>query len=284
MRGRRHHAKPLPTWLGRLLAVSVACASVTAGLALGTTFGAEITGWLAPASLSRIHLHGAFRLDPAQVSELTGAALGTPISRRDVASISERVKSHPWVSSARAAVLPGGVLIVGIEEHVPEAVVVTRVDPGTTRSLLVNRNGMPFAPASASEVEVLPHLLPTGEVAIGAPDARLAAALELAKRLPEHGLPGSVRIFISAQDDPEGLALLLPTLPARIVLGWVDPGAKLEQLAALLSSNLAEVRDALRIDLRFAGQAVLRTTRSKGGEQAAAIRGFALPSIALSTG
>ncbi len=284
IRARSNGATLLPMWFGRLLAVALASVSVAAGAALGTPFGARVTSWLAPANLSQIHVRGAFRLDADMISAATGAALGAPISRQDIPQITERVALHPWVSNVRATVLPGGVLIVAIEEQVPEAVVVVEVDPGTTRVLLVDRRGMPFAPASAADVEVLPHLLPTGSIAEGAPDTRLAAALDLAKRLPEHGLPGSVEIFIAEANDPEGLALHIPAIPAHIVLGWVDLDARLEQLAALLSADLAEVRDASRIDLRFGDQAVLRTHRSKAGEQAAAARGVALPSIELSTG
>ena len=291
VRARSNRATGPPIWqrmglskgFGRLLAAAVASLSVAAGAALGTPFGASVTSWLAPANLSQIHVRGAFRLDADLISAATGAALGAPISRQDIPQITERVARHPWVSSARAAVLPGGILIVAIEEQVPEAVVVIEVDRGATRLLLVDRHGMPFAPASADDVEVLPHLLPTGRIAEDAPDTRLAAALDLAKRLPEHGLPGTVEIFIAPADDPEGLALHIPAIPGRIVLGWVDLDARLEQLAALLSADLAEVRDASRIDLRFGDQAVLRT-HSKVGEQAAAARGFAVPSIELSTG
>ena len=284
VRARGDGTKPRPMWLGRLLAVAVACVSVAAGATFETPLGARVAGWLAPANLSQIHVRGAFRLEPEKIAAATGTSLGAPISRRDIPQITERVIQHPWVSTARAAVLPGGVLIVEIEEHIPEAVVVVEVDPGTTRILLVDGRGMAFAPASGDDVEVLPHLLPTGSVAQGAPDARLAAALELAKRLPEHGLPGSVEIFIAPEDDPEGLALHIPGVPARIVLGWVDLDARLDQLTALLSADLTEVRDASHIDLRFGDQAILRTQRSKGGGQAAAARGFALPSIERSTG
>lgn len=279
MRGRRGEAKPLPTWLGRLLAVGVASLSVTAGAALGTPFGDRFSTWLAPPNLSQIHVRGAFRLEPSQVSTTSGADLGRPIARQDLPQIVERVTAHPWISKTRAALLPGGVLVVEIDERVPEAVVVTAADSGATRVLLVDRRGIPFAPASPEDVEVLPHLLPTGRVAVDAPDARLAAALDLAKRLPEHGLPGSVQIFIAAEDDPEGLAMQLPALSARIVLGWADPGQRLDQLVALLSSDLTEVSNASHIDLRFADQAVLRTPRSKSGEQAAAARGIARSSI-----
>jgi cell division septal protein FtsQ len=280
----RDSARTLRARLGRVLALAVAVISVAAGASLGTPFGGRVAGWLAPASLSRIHVRGAFRLDPAQVSTAAGVSQGTPISRQDLPQITERVQAHPWVSKARAALLPWGVLIVEIEEQVAEAVVVLDVESGKDRVLLVNRRGMTFAPASAADVEVLPHLLPTGGVAIDTPDARLSAALDLAEQLPEHGLPGSVQILIATQDDPEGLALQLPTIPGRIVLGWVDLHARLEQLAALLASDLAEVRSASRIDLRFADQAVLRIPRSKEGEQAAATRGFAVPSTELSTG
>ena len=175
-------------------------------------------------------------------------------------------------------------MILKIEEHIPEAVVVVAKESGTDQVLLVNRRGMAFAPASAEDVEVLPHLLPTGGVVIDAPDARLIAALELAKQLPEHGLPGSVQILIAEENDPEGLTLQLPAIPGRIVLGWVELGARLGQLAALLASDLAEVKSASRIDLRFEDQAVLRTSHSKEGEQAAAARGLAVSSKEQSTG
>ena len=175
-------------------------------------------------------------------------------------------------------------LMVGIRERVPEAVVTANDPSRGPRVTLVDPSGTPFAPAGADDVEILPHLIPSGAVSAGEPDARLALALALAKRLPAHGLPGDLEIFIAPRSDPEGLALRLPGLPGRVVIGWEDFDARLERLTALLAADLTEVAEAARIDLRFADQAVLQSPRPGGAEQAAAARGVAVPSTETPAG
>ena len=151
--------------------------------------------------------------------------------------------------------LPGGVVVVGIDERVPVATVA--VDE---QLYAVGENGIPFAPVAADSLPGLVRLVAGTEVTPGEPNPRLATAVRLARRLPELGLSAPDRVRIAPDQDPVGYALDLDALGARVVLGRTDLDARLEALARLVSTRPDVVAHATSIDLRFADQVVLRGT------------------------
>ena len=163
-------------------------------------------------------------------------------------------------------------------ERIPVAVVL--LEEGT--SAFVDASGTPFAqrdPARVEEASELPRILSAIPVHAGEANAELARAVGLADRLAALGLERPAEVSVAAEDDPVGFALRLPSLPARVVLGREDLDARLAQLAMLLESEFDELAGTTELDLRFAGQAVLRSEqRPKGAAQAAAARGRATPS------
>jgi hypothetical protein len=117
-------------------------------------------------------------------------------------------------------------------------------------------------------------------VAASEPSEAVAAALQLIHSLPQYGLARAVAVHVAAPDDAGGFSLRLAGSPARILLGREDFESKLRELAQLLAADLPGVEQAMEIDLRFAGQAVLRNELAQTGSAKAAVaRGRAAPSI-----
>ena len=86
-------------------------------------------------------------------------------------------------------------------------------------------------------------------------------------------------IFHVIAEDRTGFSLRFAGSPLRVVLGREDLDSKLRELARLLAADMPEVDDATELDLRFAGQAVLRNEPPRiGAAKAAAARGRAAPS------
>jgi cell division protein FtsQ len=275
-------------------------AAVLAGafLAGGALFGswliAEAGG--ESARLEAIHVRGAAHLSAYQVAAATGVTPGAALASVDSQAVVERLQTHGWIEEARALRLPTGTLLVNVRERVPAAVTTT----SEAAAFYVDVSGTPFAEVAAEaddalpgsvggvtgEVnQALPRLVSAEPVTTGEPSAALAEAVELARRLPDFGLPLPAEVSIAAEGDPEGFALRLPDRPARVVLGREDLERKLAALARLLAEELPEVGEAANLDLRFADQVVLRKQPApKGTAQAAAARGRAAASRARPSG
>jgi cell division septal protein FtsQ len=258
---------------GALLAISVA-----AGVVLGPARATVARAWLSGDAprLEAIHVSGLERLSGAEVAAATGLAPGTAASEVDPRAVVEQLQSHAWVAAARAVRVSGGILLVEVRERVPRAVAPAGPD---AVPFFVDATGTPFAPADAASSDALPRLVPANPVAPGEPDAGLAAAVALARRLPDFGLAVPARVRIAAPDDPEGFILDLAGLSARVVLGREDLDDRLAGLARLLAAGLSDVVEATSVDLRFEDQAVLQERPGpKGPAQVAAERGGATPS------
>jgi cell division protein FtsQ len=223
-------------------------------------------GWGARRSVASFSVHGARHLAAADVAAASGLARGAALASVDAGALAAALARHPWIAEARALVLPTGSVVVSIREREPAAVLA---------GMAVDGEGVPFAPAVPG-LERLPQLSASESFEPGRPHPELAAAVALARRLPERGLPAPLEVGISAADDPEGLWLRLPGLAPRVVLGREDLDARLADLAELLEADLPELAHAAKLDLRFRDQAVL--------DQAAAPSGGAAPSEQRPTG
>jgi cell division protein FtsQ len=253
---RERTARPRPLRAGALVLV-------VSGL-LGLWLSA---GWGARRSVASVSVYGARHLTPADVAAASGLARGAALASVDAGQVAAALSRHPWIAEARALVLPTGGVVVSIREREPAAVLA---------GMAVDGEGVPFAPAPASGLEQLPQLSASVAFEPGRRHPELAAAVALARRLPERGLPAPLEVGISAADDPEGLWLRLPGLAPRVVLGREDLEARLGDLAELLEADLPELAHAAKLDLRFRDQAVL--------DQAAAPSGGAAPSEQRPTG
>jgi cell division protein FtsQ len=270
-RVRNRHA-PAAARSPRPLAAGVVIVSLAAGAWCADT-------WLSEATLDSLAVQGARRVPAAEIARASGLAPGTPLADLDGESVAARLGEHAWVRQARLLPLPTGRLLLQVEEREPVAV----LEGEPPRA--VDAEGTPFAPASEAAVADLPRLVARGPRATGEPDADLARAAALARLLPARGLPAPEEIGVAAPDDPEGLWLRLPGLPARFVLGRDDLDARLADLARLLEAELPDLATAGRVDLLFRHQAALDESPSpEGTAPAAASRGNAAPSKPRPTG
>ena len=214
--------------------------------------------------LESIAIQGNSQLSFKDVALATGIARGQSLSQIDLEEVETRLRQEPWIKNAHVLRLPPATLAIRIEERQPRAVLVELTSPDRPRRMrLVDETGMVFA--SASGQEALPHLIDGKEMENGHNPLLLANGLSLLRRLHEAEIKAIV-------DHDQPLALQLPE--AGSSRGWIFRGrvevvlgnrhlpARIQRLVTLLQNN--EVRAVLdqpgmRIDLRFAEQAVLQT-------------------------
>jgi cell division protein FtsQ len=278
----RHTAPAQPP--SSLILGAAAAVALVLGACLGNPLIAAARSWIAgePVALEIISVHGAQRLSVATIANSTGITPGAELDSIDSRVIEQKLSEHPWIAKARAVRLPTGQLLIDVNERIARAVVVAEDgEPG----MVVDAVGMPFAAAEARDLSSLPKLRTSGEIESHVVDERLARAIAFAYQLPDFGLPLPEELSIAADSDPVGFTLRLPDFPPHIIVGWEDLETRLAKLARLFEENLEEIGEAQSLDLRFADQAVLRSTSSpKEAAQAAAARGRAAASKARPTG
>ncbi len=244
-----------------LLAGLVVCAAFFGGV-VGPWLGNEARQLVRrePFTLTEVVVSGARRISAAEIAAVAGAVRGTPLLDIDLRAVEARLRSHPWVHSARALRLPPSGLLVGIEERVPRAVVAAG-HTGTPH--FVDAHGVAFAVAAIDSG--LPVIRPAAPVELGLENAALAEAVALATALDRFGFAPPAEIHLSKAADPAGVAIRLRGVGTRVVLGRGAPDAPLLRLAQLVAARPQEVARAEVIDLRFEGRAVLRSDSALGG-------------------
>ena len=233
------------------------------GESLLLVFGAFLAGMLTGEDtianlgdawrVERVEVLGAKRLAGSEVADAAGVALGSAWDMVEPARTRQALTEHAWVADAEVARLPGGTVVLEVQEREPMAVIEARSGP-----LGVDAEGRPFAVLEAEEAEQLPRLRCDRTPPPGEPDERLAQAIRIARSLPERGLDLPEEIAVGDELDPEGVVLRLPGLQARVVLGNESFDERVDLLAELLAQRKTEVEASTQVDLRFAGQAVLR--------------------------
>jgi len=266
-------------------------ATAVAAAVVGTFVGASTDGGTflrRDPRIESISVQGARHLDAAMSAALRGtplaaaivAASGVPRNAAlgvvEPAAISARLREHDWIAAARTLRLPTGTLVVSVTERIPAGRV---VGPASDSVRLVDASGTAFAEAVSEDHATLPLVRTPEPVASQEPNATIARALEIADALRRFGLPSTREIGISREGDPIGFTVRLSSVTPRVILGWEDLDPKLRELSRLLAAELPEFADATELDLRFAGQGILRIDPlPEEAAQAAAARGFAPPS------
>jgi hypothetical protein len=270
MRGQVPKRPPL-----RAIFAAAAVLAVVAGAISGGSLGRG-SSWVGSLKLGSIGVRGASQIPATEIAVATGLPRSANLASVEPEAVARQLESHPWIAKARALPLPTGTLLIDITEVVPRALVRAGSPEAT---YLVDGAGTPFAVADATSSLTLPRVDIAGGAVPFEPNDGLVAALRLAGELAAHGLAEPVEIFVSAEDDHAGFSLRLAGLPARIILGREDLDSKLRELARLLAADVPGIGDAAELDLRFAGQAVLRNAQPrKGAAQAAKPRGRAASS------
>jgi len=238
-----------------LKGVAAAGAALVLGVLLGPLLGSAAQGGAAllrggALGLERVTVVGARRIPAAAVVRAAGIARGTPLLDVDPEAAAARVSALPAVRVARVWRLPTARLVIGIRERVPRA----RVAGGGAWQV-VDADGVLFPPADAEELASLPEVRASTPLPPGVPHPKLAAAVALLREAAARGL--RVAEVVAPGEETQA-SLRLAGVPARFVLGrgpWEEP---LARMVRLLGRRPALALRASTVDLRFAGQAVLR--------------------------
>lgn len=248
LRTQRHRKPSLPA-PGTASLAGVALLALFAGVWVGDDALASLGE---PWRVEAVEVQGAERLSGGEVARAAGLVRGADYRSADPDALVRALRTNAWVADARAARLPGGTVVIGVRERRPLAVIEARGGP-----LGIDVEGRSFAVLEPREAEALPRLRYPDAPPPGEPDPRIAEAIRVARSLPDRGLSLPREILLASERDPEGLALRLPGLEARFVLGAEEHDARVRKLAELLKHRPAEVAGATVVDLRFEDQAVL---------------------------
>jgi hypothetical protein len=255
-----------------------ACATAL-GLGLGAGMAERWPSWV--GATDSIFITGAERVPTAELVRSAAVPRGVPFSALDLEDVSARVAAHPWVLEARATALPPDTLLLEIVEREPRATVWL----GTPEQpWLVDGDGTPFARAAVAGFASpggVPQIRGTAGLEPERPHPELAQAVRILEALEARGLPAPQEVELSGEDPRAVPSLLLTELSGRrlrVVLGGGPLEPKLERLARILSANRPETAEAEVIDVRFAGQVILRSGPSSEEGEATDERGNASPS------
>jgi cell division septal protein FtsQ len=262
----------------RAARIGLFVASLLIGTGLASTVTAGLISWWndSPIALEAIAVQGTTRLSSDEVAAATGLARGALLEAISKPELEARVVEHPWVQDARIALLPTGTLIVDVVERVPSAV----FHDGSPDAAwhFVDASGLIFANVRETEraaAATLPALARSGEPVVeGVDEVDEEAALRDGLALSSHIGTLELRGLGRADAPHRGLLLELPRGDSRE--GWIlrgqPPGLeivlgsenvatvvdRLDRLERLLAAGLDEIDRTTVIDMRFAGQAVLR--------------------------
>lgn len=215
-------------------------------------------------AVRQLAVAGAAQLDAGEVARAAGLAAGEAVATEE---LSARLARHPWIAGVRAARVSPDTLVVRIVERVPAAIWVRPAGAPAAadavppeEAFLVDAAGTPFAAAGDDDLPRLhlaaPDVRPCSEEEGCEPDPRLAAGVALARAVERAGF-ARPEIELSGPD-PRALPVLrLAGVTPRVLLGDGDLAAQLARLTQVLADVPAS-RGAGEIDLRFAGQVVLR--------------------------
>jgi len=260
------HQHILPESLGRWVLPGAFAAALVAGALLAKPLGVMAAQWGSPEPvvIEGVAVQGMVRLSAAEVARTIDFANGQAVDRVDTEELAEALEAHAWVAAARLALLPGGSLVVRIEERQPVATL--RSSP-EGEDFLVDASGSVFAPAAGEITEGLFALQRSG--APTALDPKANAELSRAARLAEgiaarnwSELAGAT-LRLPEPEKHEGWVLRSANGELLVVLGNETDNeieARLDRLDALLQADLWAGPAVGRIDLRFEERAILHAS------------------------
>ncbi len=273
-RTRARRGTPKSRLLARTRFASLFAVSLAAGLLLATPLQERLGQWASGelGQLESIAVQGNRHLSAEEIARATGAEPGSRLAAVETHDVERRLRSQPWIRDARVLRLPPGRLLVRVEERHAEAVLADRAsDGGEPQSWrLVDATGTPFARAEEADIAALPHLLGDDGLKSDESHVSLVTALELSSRLRsavQSGPPGladAMELHLPQVGSPEGWVLRSRERSVEVLLGRVQLFDRLDRLEQILAARLSETREAVRIDLRFADQAVLRRVSASG--------------------
>ncbi len=243
-RARGRWAVRIATWL----------LAAGAGLAAGRFGWRPVLEGLAPGGdgAVTVSISGNRHVAPQELVALAGLPPHVHLDEIDVGAVAQRIRRHPWIAEARVTVLPPERLLIGVEERTPRATA-----PIDGALYFVDGSGVAFARANGSSH--LPRIEGSEAPRLGEPDLALVNGVQILDALAREGLPAPSQVEVGR--DEAGLRPAFEWAGAtrqRVVLGPGRLDDKLARLGRLLRAQLREMHEAGRLDLRFAGQVVLR--------------------------
>lgn len=220
---------------------------------------------MGPILVQSVAVQGNRRLAAPAVARASGVARDSLASEVDCEQVTSNLEKHPWIRKAHTTLLPGGQLVIRIEEREPVALVRGPANEGEGSIWrLIDGTGTPFARTRAEDWSRLPRFRSRRVLATGEIDSALIEALLIARRLSARPgwRPTAHEIELPTDASSRGWVLHSRTLPRTVILGENELEPRLERLAMLLDSKLPTARGAEEIDLRFADHAVLRSRSS----------------------
>jgi hypothetical protein len=274
-RSRRRPSRSAPARvLSRWSTLSLAA---LAGLLSGFVFFEPVIARVSPKqwTLESFSVVGTRRVAAEELVRASGVAAGTAVSAVDLAAVSERLASHPWVHEARVTTFLPSKLLVAVVER--EAAAIVEIGAPAV-AWLVDAGGTPFAVAAAVDRELYPTLVGVPDVRPGQANPLLAEGVEIARAVARRDLPAARRVRLGGGDPGALPELQLGPGGRTVVLGGGDLEAKLDRLSWILKADLAELEATSSIDLRFGSQVILRDGPPSSEGEATGARGGAGPS------
>lgn len=162
-----------------------------------------------------IQVRGARQLTPEAVADVSGIALGDPLTGLDLAAAADEVAALAWVESAAVSRQSSGVVRIDIVERTLAAVFITEDD-----AVLVDRDGRVLDLWLPGEGERVRDVVPIHGVEITAEpgqwiDARARNVVTTSLALPPEVTGAAYRMEMGAH----GLDLYLGSMAGRVTLG-----------------------------------------------------------------
>lgn len=224
-----------------------------AALGLGLIFGAWVGA--PPAPIEAIAVAGNARIPTSDVAAAAGVERGEELGAAVLLRAIAGIRANPWIRSVRALALPGGVLLVRVEERQPHALLTPASGDGAV--LVVDASGAPFAPAGATSPTSLLRLRASAPLPQQSePHPDLVEALALGARIRSAGI-GGFDVALPVAEAPEGWILVARDDSLEVILGREPGDGRVARLARILTEKPEEIRGARRLDLRFADHAVV---------------------------
>ncbi len=248
----------------RLTPIAALLAFVAGVLAAGSLLRVAVAAVPAAFDIEQVAILGADRIETAELARLIRRPANTATAIRMPADVIGRLSRHPWIVEARAVRVAPDTIAVRIVERVPAAIWVR----GSGEAFLIDAQGTPFAAAAAEKLPRLElagtHVPVCQPIRACASDPRLAAGVALARTVESAGF-AQPRIELDGPD-PHALPVLhLTGVAPRVLLGNRELELQLTHLARVLAVVPAS-HTADEIDLRFAGQVVLRSAVPVAGD------------------
>jgi len=255
----------------RLRRIALFAASLGIGALVAGPLHQPLSGWIAEESgrLETMSIQGTDRLSFEAVAVASGIAPGSHLAELDRAEVEARLAAHPWISTARILRLPPSTLLIRVEERRPAARLTVVADGRNSRASdwLVDATGTPFVSAddaaAGDGVVGLPRLVSRTALATGLAHGVLVESIALLERLRASSpvlqmLGGGIELHLPVPQESEGWVLRTQDQTLEVVLGYEAQLERFDRLETLLRAELPELAQPVRIDLRFADQAVLQ--------------------------